>query len=144
MDTKELKKLLLDVVCPSGIWQLNQRMESLLEQQLRRLPRGRVSEEESRYPTTRQGMRAFLDIFFARHYFQAQNSLVEHLISDEFLDMILDGQLRVLDIGCGPAVVSLAITDLLDSLMKILVETGQLSRLHTLELTYILNDISPI
>ncbi len=144
MSTKEFRKLLLGAVRPSGIWQLSHRMESLLEQQLRRLPQGKVSDEESRYPTTKQGMRAFLDIFFTRHYFQAQNSLVEHLISEEFLSTILDGQLRVLDIGCGPAVVSLAITDLIDSLMKILVETGQLSRLNSLELTYVLNDTSPI
>ena len=144
MDTKELKKLLLDAVCPSGIWRLSHRIESLLEQQLRRLPRGKVSDEESRYPTTKQGMRAFLDIFFTRHYFQAQNSFIEHLISDEFISIILDGQLHVLDIGCGPAVVSLAITDLLDSLVKILIEKGQWSKPRILELTYILNDTSPI
>jgi SAM-dependent methyltransferase len=89
-------------------------------------------------------MRAFLYIFFTRHYFQAQNSFIEHLISDEFISIILDGQLHVLDIGCGPAVVSLAITELLDSLVKILIETGQWSRPRILELTYILNDTSPI
>ncbi len=69
MKANKLKDVVLKSLCPDGIWRLSGVIESLLQRQLNRLPKKRVSEEESRYPTTPAGMREFLDGFFARHYF---------------------------------------------------------------------------
>lgn len=127
-------------LCPDGIWQLTDISESVLKRQISRLPKGEVSDTDTRYPTTPASMRAFLEVFFTRHYFQVQNSLLDYITSDDFLDVLVTGQLQILDIGCGPAVASLAITNMVLCLLKNLKETGgwQLSR--EIKINYLLND----
>jgi hypothetical protein len=54
-----------DRLAPDGVWTLRERMQSLLRHALSRLPRGKVSESEERYPTSLYGVRAFLNSLFA-------------------------------------------------------------------------------
>ena len=96
------------------------------------LPQGTVSEEETMYPTQPASMRAFLDTFFARHYFQVQDSLLECMTSDEFLNL--------LDIGSGPAVASLAITDMLACMLRHLEGISLQAYAKEIRMRYVLND----
>jgi len=66
-------KVLSDL-CPEGNWKFRDVIQKILKSGINRYPRLKVSDEETKYPTTQAGMRAFLDVFFARHYFQVQNS----------------------------------------------------------------------
>jgi len=141
---RENHKFLLNKMCPNGIWHMSHRMEQLLEHQIRSLPKGNVSEDETRYPTTPIGMRAFLDKFFTRHYFQIQDSLIEFLSSEDFINIINYGELKILDIGSGPAVASLAITDIIVNLLEYLKSNGNYININNLETTYVLNDTSNI
>ncbi len=59
-------------VAPEGIWTLGGAAQKRLSDSLSRLPKKEVSEDERRYPTSPEGLRAFLDGFFARHYFQVK------------------------------------------------------------------------
>ncbi len=133
-----------DELCPDGIWQLGKTIETLLTRHINRLPRTKVSEEETRYPTTPAGMRAFLGTFFARHYFQVQNSLLDYLLSTCFLDFLRAGELNILDIGSGPAVASLAITDMLACILRHLRKEAGLSNVNKIKINYVLNDITGI
>ena len=139
---------LLDFVqnelCPNGEWKLSDYMKSALERQSSRLPKAAVSEAETRYPTTLAGTRAFLDVFFSRHYFQVQDSLLDYVVSGEFTDSLALGKLQILDVGCGPAVASLAITDMLGCILEYLRYTGGLPKSRFLNITYVLNDTSGI
>jgi hypothetical protein len=127
-------------ICPDGIWKLSDRIKNVLMRQIGRLPNKSVSEEEAMYPSTASGMRAFLEVFFSRHYFQIQNSLLDYIESEDF-DGILDGgEIRILDIGCGPAVGVLAATDIIMSLLK----NQNSSRQHPVRFVYVLNDTSGI
>ena len=47
-------------ICPDGIWKLSNRVKNVLRRQIDRLPSKSVSEEETMYPSTASGMRAFL------------------------------------------------------------------------------------
>ena len=58
-----------NTLAPDGIWELREQIRTLLSESMARLPKGEVSEEERRCPTTRAGLRLFMDGFFARHYF---------------------------------------------------------------------------
>jgi ribosomal protein RSM22 (predicted rRNA methylase) len=131
-------------LCPKGEWELSDYMRAALERQISRLPKAVISEEETRYPTTLAGMRAFLDVFFTRHYFQVQDSLLEYMISDEFMASLATGKLQILDVGCGPAVTSLAITDMLCCILTYLRYAGGLPRSRLLNIIYVLNDTSGI
>ncbi len=113
-----LKDQLLQEFRPNGIWQLSDITKSILRRQISHLPQSRVTEDETRYPESPEAMKAFLIKFFARHYLQTQNSLIEYFTSQDFHNIIRLGHLRILDIGSGPAVASLAITDMLASLVK--------------------------
>ena len=131
-------------LCPDGIWQLTNVMKSLLKVQISQLPKAAVSESETRYPTTPAGMRAFLDVFFTRHYFQTQRSLFDYMTSNEFLSILTSGKLQILDVGCGPAVASLAITDMLVCILEHLKDIGEWPKGKTVKMTYVLNDTSGI
>jgi len=89
-------------------------------------------------------MRAFLVKFFTRHYFQTQHSLFNYMTSNEFPNLLASGKLQILDIGCGPAVASLAITEMLAFILKYLRDTGEWQSGRTLKVTYVLNDTSNI
>ncbi|MBL7154643.1 MAG: hypothetical protein ISS79_13095 [Phycisphaerae bacterium] len=131
-------------LCPNGIWQLSRVMKSLLGYQISRLPRNKVSENETRYPETPQGMRAFLEVFFARHFFQVQNSLVKYLLSEDGLSTLKEGHLRILDIGSGPAVASLAITETVAHIVRHLVNSSVWRGNKKIQMTYVLNDTEGI
>ena len=139
-----MQNLVYKGLCPDGIWQLSDAVRSVLRYQISRLPRSNVSETDTRYPTTPASMRAFLDIFFTRHFFQAQNSLIDYITSQDFLNIVSSGHLRILDVGSGPAVASLAVTDMLACLLEHLWGVGEWPKGKTVNITYILNDTSSI
>ncbi|MFB0524293.1 MAG: hypothetical protein ACETVZ_02050 [Phycisphaerae bacterium] len=141
---RTLKNLVLKELCPYGIWQLTDVMKSGLRYQISRLPKRKVSEDETRYPQSPAGMRAFLVKFFARHYLQTQNSLVDYVTGQDFFDIFMSGHLRILDIGSGPAVASLAITDMLTCFLEHLKDTGERLKNKIVKVDYVLNDTSSI
>jgi ribosomal protein RSM22 (predicted rRNA methylase) len=123
-----------DELCPDNIWQLSDVLERLLNRQINRLPKIETNDEETRYPDDPASMRAFLDTFFTRHYFQVQDSLLEYMTSEEFIFLLKIGKLNILDIGSGPAVASLAITEILACVLKNLTGTKKI------RINYFLND----
>lgn len=141
---RTLQNLIRGEFCPNGIWQLSNVMKSVLKYEISRLPKGEVSESETRYPESPSAMKAFLIKFFTRHYFQAQHSLFDYMTSNEFLSLLTSGKLLILDVGCGPAVASLAITDMLACILEHLENMGECSKGTIVKLTYVLNDISGI
>lgn len=139
-----LQNFVLKQLCPDGVWQLSDVVKSLLSYQLSRLPKGGVSEDETRYPQSPVGIRAFLMKFFARHYFQTQNSLFDYMTSQDFFDVFRSGHLRILDVGSGPAVASLAITNMLVFVLEHLKDVGEWPKGKMVKLEYVLNDTSGI
>ncbi len=139
-----LKNLIIEELCPDGVWQLTDVVKSVLKRQILQLPQRKVSEDETRYPTTPSSMRAFLDVFFARHFLQIQNSLINYIVSLDFLDIVSSGSIQILDIGSGPAVASLAITELLSCIIDYLVHIGKYPKHRSLKITYVLNDTATI
>lgn len=121
-------------LCPDGNWKMNGTLERILNRQINHFPKRETSDEETRYPEDQTSMRAFLDKFFFRHYFQVQNSLLEYMASEEFIDLIKIGRLNILDIGSGPAVASMAITDILVCVLK------NLNVQKIIRISYFLND----
>jgi hypothetical protein len=119
-------------------------MKSFLGYQIGRLPQKQVSDNETRYPETPEGMRAFLEIFFTRHFFQVQNSLIKYLVSEEGLSVLKEGHLRILDIGSGPAVASLAITEIVAYIVRHLVNSSVWRGNRKMKVTYVLNDTESI
>jgi ribosomal protein RSM22 (predicted rRNA methylase) len=140
----ELRKRVSDELCPDGSWRLSNVMEKLLRLQMNSLSQGTVSEEETMYPTQPASMRAFLDTFFARHYFQVQDSLLEYMTSEEFLNLLDNRELNVLDIGSGPAVASLAITDMLACMLRHLEGISLQAYAKEIGMRYVLNDTAGI
>lgn len=141
---KTIKNFVLKDLCPNGIWKLTDVIKSGLRYQISRLHKRKVLEDETRYPQSPAGMRAFLVKFFSRHYLQTQNSLVDYITSQDFLEIVRSGNLRILDVGSGPAVASLAITDMLDCFLEHLKDTGEWSKSKTVKVDYVLNDTSNI
>ncbi len=131
-------------LCPDDIWQLSRVMKSILGYQIGRLPQKQVSDNETRYSETPEGMRAFLEIFFTRHFFQVQNSLIKYLVSEEGLSVLKEGHLRILDIGSGPAVASLAITEIVAYIVRHLVNSSVWRGNRKMKVTYVLNDTESI
>jgi len=141
---RTLQNQILKDLRPDGIWQLDGFMKSIVSRQISYLPTSKVTEDETRYPESPSAMRAFLIKFFCRHYLQTQNSLIEYISSQDFYNIIRLGHLRILDIGSGPAVASLAITDMLDHLIKYFEETGEWPKGKRVKIDYILNDTSSV
>ncbi len=123
-------------LCPGDVFRLSEPVRTMLRRAMLRLPKRDVSETETLYPTTPAGMRAFLATFFSRHYFQVQNSLMGYISSDEFTDVMARGAVRILDVGCGPAVGSLAIIDMVAALLGTYGYTTQ----RSVKVDCILND----
>jgi ribosomal protein RSM22 (predicted rRNA methylase) len=142
--SEALQKYLLKTLCPNSVWELSDLMKITLKNQILHLPKREVTEDKTRYPINLADMRAFMTKFFARHYLQAQNSLINYMSSEDFIDIIKKGNLKILDIGSGPAVVSLAITDIVINIVKYLHGVGEWQRSKKVELDYILNDTSSI
>jgi ribosomal protein RSM22 (predicted rRNA methylase) len=139
-----LQNLVQDRLSPGGIWQLMEPTRSVLRHQISLLPKRSVSEIDARYPVTPASMRAFLEDFFTRHYFQIQNSLVSYTTSPDFLDLASSGHLRILDIGAGPAIAALAIMDLVGCLLECVQTRGGWPTSRVIDVTYVLNDTSAI
>lgn len=135
-----LMNSLFQELCPDGIWQLSDVVKSILRRQISRLPKDNVSEDEIRYPKRPVAMREFLIKFFSRHYLQTQNSLIKYITSQDFYNIIRLGHLRIFDVGSGPAITSLAITDMLHRLIKYLEESGEWPKGKRVKVDYILND----
>jgi len=141
---RTLQNLVQKELCPDGIWQLSNVIQSVLRYHISQLPKMKVSETDTRYPVTPAAMREFLKIFFSRHYFQIQNSLINYMVSQDFLNIIGSGNLRILDIGSGPAVASLAITDMFVCILKHLKNLNSWPINKVIDVTYVLNDTSGI
>jgi len=139
-----LQNHLLQEFRPNGIWKLSDMMKSILRRQISRLPLSKVTEDETRYPESPSAMKAFLIKFFARHYLQTQNSLIEYITSQDFHNIIRLGNLRILDVGSGPAVASLAITEMIFTLVKHLKNKKIWPTSKRVNIYYILNDTSSI
>ena len=106
------------ILAPDGCWQIQEDILGILQQEMNCLPNKKsVSEQQCRYPETPAAMRAFLEKFFVRHFFQVQDSL---LTGDVFkiIRNIFDtsGPVTILDIGAGPAVASLGLLKILSQL----------------------------
>lgn len=137
-----IKEFVKEELCPEGIWKFSDSMLSIFKSAINRFPNGETSETEERYPTTRNGMKAYLDKFFARHYFQVQDSFLDYMVSEPFLEAISNGYVNVLDIGSGPTVASLAIADLLGCITEILSEAQKVD--SKIAFNFVLNDTSSI
>ena len=128
-------------LAPDGVWKLREKTEALLRGTLRRLPHGKVSDNEERYPTTTQGVRSFLNSFFARHFFQVQDSLLA-LASGLVLRRPREGgTFSFADIGSGPAVASLALMDMLDCIGELGPEAPQIGK-RPIRISVVLDDVS--
>jgi len=128
-------------LAPEGVWKLREKTVTLLRDTLRRLPHAKVSENEERYPTTRHGVRSFLNSFFARHFFQVQDSLLA-LASGVVLGCPRERRsFSFVDIGSGPAVASLALMDMLDCVGSLGPEADQTGS-YPIRISVVLNDIS--
>jgi SAM-dependent methyltransferase len=138
----QLHERIREALAPDGIWQLPEQVRALLAESLARLPKGDVAEGERRYPTTRTGLRVSMDAFFARHYFQVQDSLLDFFASPALPAVARRGTMHVADIGCGPAVAALAILDAASVTMELLENGGAGPRPLTVHLT--LNDTSEV
>lgn len=132
------------LVAPDDVWTLSESIKKTLLQMLRKLPKKNVSDEERRYPTTPEGLRAFIDGFFARHYFQIQDSLINYFSSSAFMSNIQRGELHIADIGSGPGVASLAIADLAATTMRVMNGKGLIPRGKTISVNCVINDTSAI
>jgi SAM-dependent methyltransferase len=126
------------------VWLLDERLKSLINVQMCRLPSKEVSEQDTRYPIDAAGMRAFLETFFARHFFQVQRTLSEYVDSPDFRLARESGHLRILDIGCGPAVASLAVYDIMNGIVLGQDSIGSVLRSQIPRVTHVLNDTSRI
>jgi len=139
-----LQNLVKEKLCQNGVWEISDAMKLVLKYHTSRLPKKDVAETEVRYPTCASGMRAFLEVFFTRHYFQIQNSLISYMLSQEFLNILMSGVVRFLDIGSGPAVASLAITDILSCILECSRDLGVMPISNGVKVLYVLNGTSSI
>lgn len=141
---KTLQDLVRKDLCPDGIWQPTNIIKSVLKYQISRLPKAKVEDIEIRLPQNPPLMRAFLIKFFTRHYFQIQNSLIDYMTSQDFLNAAKSGRLQILDVGCGPAVASLAITEMFGRILEHLEDMGEWPKGKIVKMNYVLNDTSDI
>ena len=116
--SEEILEKVYGEIRPNEMWVLPLAIENLVKNEIRTLPLKEVSEQEGRCPTTSAGMRFFLDHFFVQHYFQIQNAIIKYLVSEYALEQINHNRLRVLDIGAGPAVGVLAITEIIRTIIR--------------------------
>jgi ribosomal protein RSM22 (predicted rRNA methylase) len=137
-----VSNIVKETLCPDGVWQFSKTMHSIFKMLITRFPYRQVAETEERYPTTKNGMGAYLDKFFARHYFQVQDSLLDYMTSESFLEVVFNGCVSVLDIGSGPAVASLAIADMTACIVEILSESKRVN--YKVNFDFALNDTSNI
>jgi hypothetical protein len=139
---QNLRAAIQEALAPNGVWELQGNMGPLFSGSIARLPKGDVSDEERRYPTTKTGLRAFMDGFFARHYFQVQDSLLDFFASPAFSAIVRRGTLHIADVGCGPSVASLAILNMASVATQLVSGASRASGPLTVHVT--LNDTSDV
>ncbi len=100
-------------IVPNDIWTLDNELGIILKRQISLLPsRSNSSKSEYKYPEDKASLRGFLDRLFARHFFQIQNAILQQDTFERFVSAVQRRNITVADIGCGPAVASLAILNL--------------------------------
>ncbi len=140
-----LYRFVKNQLCHNDEWHVGDTIKDLISNSVRALPKRTVSQHETRYPRTPEGMRAFLMKFFSRHYLQLQTCLMEFLCSDEFVfRLISNRRLRILDVGAGPAVLGLAVADMVKTIMDALRELKTPRVIQPVRIDYILNDTERI
>jgi ribosomal protein RSM22 (predicted rRNA methylase) len=128
---------------PDGTCSPSDLVKSVLDRRISCLPEKAVPDHDVRYPVDEPSMRAFLETFFTRHLFQLQRSLASYVSSSAFQQATQFGRLRMLDIGSGAAVASVAIMDLMQRMRR---NTGYVPWVcpRTIRMTHVLNDTSAI
>ncbi len=122
-------------IVPDDIWTLDNQLEKILKRQISSLPSSSNSSKyEYRYPEDKASLRGFLDRLFARHFFQVQNAILQQDTFERLVSAVQRRNITVADIGCGPAVASMAILNLVSSVCC------KLNR--NIHVNIILNDIS--
>jgi len=135
---------LLNELAPHGIWRMSRAVEGVVRDSIGNLPRGSVSNDERRYPTTGEGMRAFLNAFFARHFVQVQHTLLASVAPPDLLSLAATGQISIADVGSGPSVAAIAVIDLVAHIRRILLERSHSVEKRPLAVSIVLNDPSRI
>ena len=113
-------------------------VENIWDEELKGLPAGEAYRMQKRYPTTPEGMGTFLRTLYPRHYLQVQESVSQAVQQPWIEKAAKQGEINIVDIGSGPAVASLAITDLVTQKLK------TLSIGKPVQFNYLLNDTSSI
>ena len=131
---ESLLKEVTEQLAPDELWTLRPDIEEVLKSEMASLPHVKdISILERRYPTTSAALRAFLNAFFARHFFQIQDTILQPDVFERFLSAIRKGTFRIADIGSGPAVASLALLDLISVI-------NQSMKLPLVRVSIVLND----
>jgi len=103
-------------IVPDAIWILDDELEKILKRQIRLLPSpSNSSKYEYKYLEDKASLRGFLDRLFARHFFQVQNAILQQDTFERFVSAAQRRNITVADIGCGPAVASMAILNLVSN-----------------------------
>ncbi len=122
-------------IAPDNTWVLDGKFEKILKQQISSLPDpDNSSESEYKYPEDKASLRGFLDRLFARHFFQIQNALLQQDTFERLISAVQRRNITMADIGCGPAVASIAILNIASNMC------GELNK--SVYVNIILNDIS--
>ena len=72
----------------NGVWKFDIEIQQILKRQIMSLPfSDNLSDKEYRYPENKTSLRGFLDKFFARHFFQVQNAVLQPDCFERILTM---------------------------------------------------------
>jgi len=135
---ESLRLKVKEKLAPDEIWTMRPNIEEVLKSEINSLPQASdISKYERRYPTTNAALRTFLNAFFARHYFQIQDTVLQPDVFEKFIKVIRKGTLRIADIGSGPVVATLAFLDLITAL-------NQCVQLPMVRVSIILNDTANV
>jgi hypothetical protein len=103
-------------IVPGDIWTLDDELEKILKQQISSLPSpSNSSGSEYKYPEDKASLRGFLDRLFARHFFQIQNAILQQDTFERLVSAVQRRNITVADIGCGPAVASTTILNIVSN-----------------------------
>jgi len=103
-------------IVPDNIWTLDDKLEGILKRQISSLPPpSNSSEAKCTYPVDEPSLRSFLDRLFARHLFQIQNAILQQDTFERLVSAIQGRNITVADIGCGPAVASIAVLNIVSN-----------------------------
>ncbi len=94
---KDLLEEIRGKLVPDNIWTLRPVIHEILKTEIANLPSGQHLEEmERRYPSTPSGMGIFLNDFFARHFFQIQDSILQEATFDKFYNVVQKGKVTLI------------------------------------------------